>query len=736
MKKMKYLLASTILASLVLAGCGKTDNSEKKSEQPQTSSDVKSTQEEKSTQEASSQPDEENVTITKVTFEGLDDINTKQGSAVNPKSGVKVTAFYMENGAEKSFIITSYVTVTQDGQTLGTTCNTQNVGTFTLKYEVNASALVGFVFDSGLTLTQERTMVVEEYQVSAEELIKNGTFDEGDAHWANYTDGSNVQFDFSEGYMKCVESSISGNSYSPRLNTPYPKTGDEFTLAYGQTYLFQAELWADANKTVKVQLGTILPSDPWWIEYYDENGKGLVHTFDITTEKKLYTWQFTYTSNTAEEVHFTLEMGTVDGDATVTTVYADNISLKAAVDDGTDKLAPQLAGADNARVEMAETGTFDVLAGVVATDNVDGDISKNITYVIKNEAGTEVESIPLNVAGVYTVTYSVKDAAGNEKTANRVVKVVEPSTAGTNFGGMGSEVVVGGEADMVAAGATNTFYYWYVQDAGWNCGSVINATNSLADEKLTITASGLAANTNFWSSQLFYQTEELAAGQYIVAFKVNSDIARKLRVNGVDYDLVAGDNVVEFVTTLAAAGNLKLSMQMGGAELCTEDANTLVFSDLVIEQPLSTPTASTVGGEADMVAAGAVNTFYYWYVQDAGWNCGSVITATQTLENGALTIEASGLAANTNSWSSQLFYQTDELAAGDYVVCMDVNSDVERDIVINGEKYHLVNGDNHIHFTVSLAAAGNLKLSMQMGGAELSSADANKLVFSNLVVRV
>ncbi len=62
---------------------------------------------------------------------------------------------------------------------------------------------------------------------------------------------------------------------------------------------------------------------------------------------------------------------------------------------------------------------FDPMAGVTAVDNVDGDVSERI--VITGEADTEKE-------GTYTLTYMVKDAAGNEASLERTVTVAKKST--------------------------------------------------------------------------------------------------------------------------------------------------------------------------------------------------------------------------------------------------------------------------------------------------------------------
>jgi len=75
-------------------------------------------------------------------------------------------------------------------------------------------------------------------------------------------------------------------------------------------------------------------------------------------------------------------------------------------------------------------------AGATATDNVDGNITSSITV-----SGT----VNTNLKGTYTLTYSVKDAAGNTGTATRTVKVVN-SADYLNGGYTVTDIVTGKNA--------------------------------------------------------------------------------------------------------------------------------------------------------------------------------------------------------------------------------------------------------------------------------------------------
>lgn len=51
----------------------------------------------------------------------------------------------------------------------------------------------------------------------------------------------------------------------------------------------------------------------------------------------------------------------------------------------------------------------------VATDNVDGDLTSSLTYIVEDSLGNEIVGFPV-IVGTYTVTYSVTDSSGNTGT--------------------------------------------------------------------------------------------------------------------------------------------------------------------------------------------------------------------------------------------------------------------------------------------------------------------------------
>ncbi|WP_276310680.1 Ig-like domain-containing protein [Bifidobacterium sp. SO1] len=77
-----------------------------------------------------------------------------------------------------------------------------------------------------------------------------------------------------------------------------------------------------------------------------------------------------------------------------------------------DTEAPVLSGIDDRSIKVGDE--FDPLAGVSAKDNVDGDVTANITV-----DGT----VDTTKAGSYTLTYTVSDSYGNVTTAVRTITV-------------------------------------------------------------------------------------------------------------------------------------------------------------------------------------------------------------------------------------------------------------------------------------------------------------------------
>lgn len=597
MKKMKWLLTSLVGLSLALSSCGAPKQSEEKSQEVKTE-EVKSEEKKSDTQSE--------VEITRVAFGELADLSVDKGAAVKANSGLSVTGYYQDAGSEQSISLVAQVEVHQGDKVLKVSDNldTKEVGTFTITYTVKTAGLVGFKFAEGLTLSKSRQLEVKDVAVSGEELVHNGDFAKGAEGWASYTDGSNVQISFDNGEMKAVETAISGNSYSPRVNTDYSAgTSYGFTLQYGVSYVLSIDLKADAARTVRMQLGTLLPADPWWsaiVPAEDSNAVGLtdkkqlIHDFQVGTTYETYTWKFTVAGETRTNTHITLEMGTINGDASissVTTIYADNISVKAAVSSGEDELAPQIAGATAMKVGYVADSTdeIDVMAGVTVTDNEDQ--NPTVAHTIKNSEGAVVEKLTKgSPKGTYSVEIVATDAAGNESKATRtiVLKDLHNTPLNENLATVSAANFYGEWDAKDGTPVYGEFKYWYVQDAGWNCGPAVALTPTFADGKLTVNIANYNENTNFWCAQLFYDACAADEGTYEGKITIKSDVARKVKINGEDFDLEA--NTAREITFAVSPlvrddvydESLHLAIMLGTGDLYSGSSSNFEISNLSI----------------------------------------------------------------------------------------------------------------------------------------------------------
>src|SRR5699024_10804392 len=104
------------------------------------------------------------------------------------------------------------------------------------------------------------------------------------------------------------------------------------------------------------------------------------------------------------------------------------LAIFAAQDAGTDAEAPELT-VPNEELVVEAGSQADLLAGVSATDGVDGDLTDKIEVI---------GNADFDKPGRYAISYVVSDANGNQATANRVVVVTEAEKPAGSSGSSGS----------------------------------------------------------------------------------------------------------------------------------------------------------------------------------------------------------------------------------------------------------------------------------------------------------
>jgi predicted small secreted protein len=183
-----------------------------------------------------------------------------------------------------------------------------------------------------------------------------------------------------------------GNSYDNRLSI------NNLPLEKGEIYevSFKAKS-SVADKKVKLQVGEILASDPWFINFQPDAN---IQTIELTTEWVTYSYVFVMLEDN-QNGGMLFEFGKIGDQQLDATVYLDDITVKGG--SGVDFMAPEFFGAEDLVIEQGTTD-FDFLDGVTALDNIDGDVSDDI-FTVGN--------VDLNKPGTYVLGFSVRDAAGN-----------------------------------------------------------------------------------------------------------------------------------------------------------------------------------------------------------------------------------------------------------------------------------------------------------------------------------
>lgn len=158
-----------------------------------------------------------------------------------------------------------------------------------------------------------------------------------------------------------------------------------------------------------------------------------------------------------------------------------------------DNVAPVLSSSD---VTINQGDSIDVLDGVTATDNVDGDLTSQI-----QSSGTVDTSIP----GTYTVDLSVTDTAGNISSATKTITVNVPSTGASNE--------VSTQSDTGTDDSTTSVTTDYNEDASKSDTSatstetVVNQNSSTSYAAMTMYLNGIAIS---------YQNGGEGSGQSII----------------------------------------------------------------------------------------------------------------------------------------------------------------------------------------------------------------------------
>jgi hypothetical protein len=244
---------------------------------------------------------------------------------------------------------------------------------------------------------------------------------------------------------------------------------------YTRSYLINDGVVAEpagAKPVVKAKDGDVL--------YVTANSASGSKYYDIRNQ----TYDFAAVTN-QEKIRNFSNIEVTDGSLRVRTYRSDLMTI---VDDVTlekaDAVKPELTvPADG---DVAFGSTFDALAGVSATDNVDGDITSSITVD---------GAVDTSVLGEYELSYAVTDAAGNTTSKTRTVTVVNGE-----FGASPAPVLIGtARVGQTLAAATPSWspaaaftFTWKAdgETIAGESGSALVVKGSLAGKRITVSVTG------------------------------------------------------------------------------------------------------------------------------------------------------------------------------------------------------------------------------------------------------
>lgn len=372
----------------------------------------------------------------------------------------------------------------------------------------------------------------------------------------------------------------------------------------------------------------------------------------------------------------------------------------------------------------ANLGTSYTDAGATATDNIDGDLSANITVT---------GSVNISSAGTYTLSYNVSDAAGNNATqVNRTVIVRDQTapvialngaasitheqgtaysdpgaTASDNIdGNLTSSITVTGFVDTNAAGVYTLNYN--VSDSAGNSAITVSRTITVADRIIpTLTLNGSPV-VNHEQGTTYVDAGATATDN------IDGNISADIIVSGTVDINNAGSYILTYNVSDTAGNAASTITRTVTVSDTTAPVITLSGSTPVAHQQGTAYTDAgatandTVDGNitANIVVTGSVNTavagtyVLTYNVSDAAGNNATAVTRTVNVgDTIAPTLSLSG--------DNPMDHTLGNLFVDPGVIASDnIDGDISGDVVISGSLDINTEGTYVLTYNVS-DSAGN-----------------------------
>ncbi len=383
-----------------------------------------------------------------------------------------------------------------------------------------------------------------------------------------------------------------------------------------------------------------------------------------------------------------------------------------------DEVSPEITGVEDVSCSVNET--IDLLKGVSALDDVDGDLTSSIEITVMPTLTVTNGKVTPAADGDYEVKYAVSDKAGNEGTAFATLSVT-PALAE-------KKMYKKYEFNDSAVGDFNTFFFNETPGLVEGSSGIVKGNYQIKATKVD----GEAWHIKFENSKLATQ----AGADCKIAFSFTSSVAGKIKVevggvNNVEYDIVAGANKIEHTFT-AKAEETYVCLQLGMLEVFTLD-----ISNVEVTQSVGEDTYTNVTPDFKYNTEGVV-----WGGFDG--------EATIDSKDDATTVHIKTTGGDNGVWQSRLYVRPGyDLAANKkYKISVDVEAEYAQsqfEICINNgdaEKgidalygLSLAAGEKKNFSTIVKpdTAKDNVTLQFQFGHLDDLSL-GNKLTVSNLKI--
>lgn len=312
---------------------------------------------------------------------GLDDLDVDSGTTVDLLDGVTATGTDGVDYSSNIQISSDNCSIVEDS------LYKETGGTCTVLYSVVVDGILG---------RQQRTItwVIDPDTVVTLFDMANQEFTDSDlSGWV--VEGSLVLTHDVAGYLVVDVSALGSNPWDQNIgninNVILPG------VTYVVSYTIKTEYAEGRDVTFFIE-----NVDNSYSKYFEEVGT-------LTNEFQTFTYSFTPDAFN-EDTKLGIFLGNTSNPM-VGTVIIDSITI---TEDGSIDLKPVLAGVESGLIDFDVA--FDPMAGVTATDGVDGDLTTTIVVT--------GDTVDVSTEGTYTITYTVTDSFGNVTTVDRVLTVV------------------------------------------------------------------------------------------------------------------------------------------------------------------------------------------------------------------------------------------------------------------------------------------------------------------------